>query len=172
MKLRVLTFLLLSIATLVSNGASSIGATTDNIVTCGMLQNPVVIDGKWTTSVEWSDTAEIVLTKSSRYNYYVQSGEAYCRVKRDDNYLYVLLDSVSDTKAGRVVSSGNARAWDYLSFFIDVNNDGGWHPQTDDVHYRATWSTGSVLYEARAGELNNCSDMRGTVFDRLFFLGL
>ncbi|MEM2962553.1 MAG: hypothetical protein QXY01_06015 [Candidatus Bathyarchaeia archaeon] len=81
------------------------------------LENPVTIDGRWTSHGEWSDALEIRLA-------FVQgSGEAYARVKHDGESLYVLIDYLS-LRAVQIEDSAMA--------FIDTKNDGGEIPQRDD----------------------------------------
>jgi hypothetical protein len=69
-------------------------AETSNTVTCFTSQNPVTIDGKWKSADECSDANKVTLEKNFRFNYYVNLGEDYCRVKHDDKYIHVLLDCV------------------------------------------------------------------------------
>ena len=69
----------------------SVSLARDSLVV-PRLVNPVTIDGKWTTPDEWSDT--------QRVSMYVAEGPestGFLRIKNDDQYLYLLVDFVSDT---------------------------------------------------------------------------
>jgi len=69
---------------------------TSGVINSYLSENPVVLDGKWTTTSEWMDAIEIKLVPRIWETFPSDKGEAYCRVKHDLNYLYVLFDFVSD----------------------------------------------------------------------------
>jgi hypothetical protein len=99
-------------------------------ITCGALADPVTIDGKWTTSSEWNDAFEMSIA------FVKGSGEAYFKAKHDQNYLYALVDFVSDTAS---------QANDWAAIAMDVNNDGGATPQTDDLIVMGRWNSATDL---------------------------
>jgi hypothetical protein len=118
-----LAIALLCIASL---GSSIQPVQAKQTIACGMLANPVTIDGKWTTSIEWKDALEMPI------GFVKGSGQAYFKAKHDQNYLYVLIDFVSDTAS---------QANDWAALAIDVNNDGASTPQTDDLLLMGRWNS-------------------------------
>lgn len=103
----------------------------------------------------------MTLHKGSRFEYYMKQGEAYCRVKHDGQYLYVLFDSVSDSKAG-----GTDKNWDFLGVAIDVDMNGGDTPQEDDMWYYHNWAWGNPKTYQETG---NGTDWK--TLDRIDFTG-
>lgn len=86
--------------------------------------NPVTVDGRWTSSNEWTDTTSILLSA------YRGSGTAYWKIKHDTNYLYALVDFVSD---------GSTEAGDSCSLYVDGNHDLGSAPKKDDFALAIEW---------------------------------
>ena len=68
------------------------------------LANAVTIDGRWTTSDEWSDTYRV-----SMYLVQGSQGTAYVRFKHDADSLYILVDFISDTTEARLQTAGSLR---------------------------------------------------------------
>jgi hypothetical protein len=97
-------------------------------ISCGALANPVTIDGKWTNADEWKDTFEVTLP------FVKGSGEAYFRAKHDQNYLYALVDFVSD-------ATSQANDWGALA--IDPSNKAQSTPRTDDFLLIGRWNSPS-----------------------------
>ncbi len=95
-------------------------------ITCGKLDNPVTIDGKWTNEQEWVDAFEISI------GFFQGSGEAYFKAKHDDNYLYALVDFVSDVES---------QEFDMGFVAVDSKNNGGSTPQTDDFMLAGRWNS-------------------------------
>jgi len=95
-------------------------------ITCGKLDNPVTIDGKWTSEHEWVDAFQISI------GFIQGSGEAYFKAKHDDNYLYALIDFVSDIESQEA---------DTGAVVIDSKNNGGSTPQTDDFVLLGRWNS-------------------------------
>ncbi|MFH0848380.1 MAG: hypothetical protein V1857_02610 [archaeon] len=95
-------------------------------VTCGRLNKQVTVEGKWTNVDEWTDAMEISLV------FLQGSGKAYIKAKYDDNYLYLLVDFVSDQES---------QTSDMVVIAVDPKNDGGLNPQKDDFTLSFTWNT-------------------------------
>jgi hypothetical protein len=91
--------------------------------------NPVTIDGKWTSPEEWSDALETPLYKSfdSKLN-----GTAYFYTKHDGDYIYALIDFISDTSKD---------ANDGAGICFDTNHDGGSLANPDDYAFWFYWTT-------------------------------
>lgn len=87
-------------------------------ISCPKLENECIVDGKWSYENEWSDALEISL------NFVVGEGEAYFRVKHDNDFIYFLVDFVSDSKP---------QAQDSAAVLLDTKNDGGEMLQKDDL---------------------------------------
>lgn len=111
---------------------------------CPRLENKVTIDGKWTSIDEWSDAfgGELIFLWGS--------GEAYFRIKHDDDSLYLVLD---------YVSLREPQERDTAGLLVDTKNDGGEIMQKDDyflTHVYMTnettvmvrgWGTGSKILD-------------------------
>jgi hypothetical protein len=95
-------------------------------VTCGRLNEQVTVDGRWTTVDEWTDAVEVSLVFTQG------SGKAYSKAKYDDNYLYVLIDFVSDQQT---------QGGDMAMVAVDPKNNRGSDPQTDDFTLVFRWNT-------------------------------
>jgi hypothetical protein len=92
------------------------------------LVNPVTIDGKWTTPDEWSDT--------QRVSMYVAEGPestAFLRIKYDDQYLYVLVDFVSDTTPAIRQPRGQPAHWSYDGVTIAIDKHANQQKSTDEA---------------------------------------
>jgi hypothetical protein len=80
------------------------------------LVNPVTIDGKWTTPDEWSDT--------QRVSMYVAEGPestGFLRIKSDDQYLYLLVDFISDTTPAIRQSRGEPVHWSFDGVSVGID---------------------------------------------------
>jgi len=102
-------------------------------ITCGRLENPVTIDGKWTNEHEWVDAFELSI------GFAVGSGEAYFKAKHDDDSLYALIDFVSDVESQEA---------DTGAIIIDSKNNGGSTPQTDDFMLLGRWDSPTQFAKA------------------------
>jgi len=90
--------------------------------------NPVTIDGKWTTSDEWSDT--------QRVSMYVAEGPestGYLRIKNDDRYLYLLVDFVSDTTPAIRQTRGEPAHWSYDGVSIAIDEHANEQEPTEEA---------------------------------------
>jgi hypothetical protein len=90
------------------------------------LVNPVTIDGKWTTPDEWSDTQRISM--------YVAEGPestGFIRIKNDDQYLYLLVDFVSDTTPAIGQPRGQPAHWSYDGVSIALDKHANEQKPTD-----------------------------------------
>ena len=104
------------------------------------LANAVTIDGRWTTSEEWSDTSRV-----SMYLVQGSQGTAYVRFKHDADFLYILVDPISDTTEARLQTDGQPAA-DQLNMGIDKDvNDTKTSP---DVIIQLSWNNGKSSPEA------------------------
>ena len=112
-------------------------------ITCPPLWRSVTIDGKWTTSEEWTDALTVTLVKSFSSS---ENATAYLCAKHDDSSFYFLIDFVSAT-------SLNA-TYDGTAIIIDPLHDGGNRPQSDDRRFDSTWTGGQMAIGTGAAEWN------------------
>jgi hypothetical protein len=80
------------------------------------LVNPVTMDGKWTTPDEWSD--------AQRVSMYVAEGPestGYLRIKSDDQYVYLLVDFISDTTPAIRQSRGEPVHWSFDGVSVGID---------------------------------------------------
>jgi hypothetical protein len=108
--------------------------------TCPLLTEPVTIDGKWTSTTEWTDAPESSL---SPY------GEGWWRCKHDATYLYILVESLVDTEAESYVTTVydtilhaplySMNVGDAITIQLDTRHNGGAWPSTDDYDFSATY---------------------------------
>jgi hypothetical protein len=110
-------------------------AGTGGNVTCGALQNPVTIDGKWTNKNEWADAFEVSV------GFVKGSGEVHFKAKHDDNFLYALVDFVSDSEI---------QTADMGAVVIDPGNDAGSAPQIDDFVLMGRWNSPTQFFSGTA----------------------
>jgi hypothetical protein len=109
------------------------------------LVNPVGIDGKWTTPDEWSDTQRISM--------YVAEGPrstGFLRVKYDDQYLYVLVDFVSDTTPAIEQTRGEPVHWCYDGVTVAIDKYASEEKPKDeaDLVIQLRWLSGYDRPEA------------------------
>jgi hypothetical protein len=109
--------------TILAASSVLVSASIGSPVTCPMLTQPVTIDGKWTSTTEWTDAPEIQMSVA------VGNGLGYFRVKHDATTLYILGESLVDTA---VEYNSTAGMGDYMSVFLDTLYNQGTAPQTDD----------------------------------------
>lgn len=96
-------------------------------VTAYLLTQPVTLDGKWTSTSEWSDAPETRMYPAEG------DGVGYFRVKHDSTYLYVLAESLVDTS----IEYNSAADWgDTMTVFLDTLHNGETKPATDDYRFR------------------------------------
>ena len=122
-------------------------AQTEKETTCFAAQNSVVLDGRWTTPEEWQDSEQIVLTahigRDTPYEW-TGNGTAYSRTKHDNNFLYVLIDFVSATKAEKD---------DGALVMLDGDHDAGTVLDNDDMGFQIVWaSTATTKLDAYRGD--------------------
>lgn len=82
--------------------------------------NAPTIDGKWTTSTEWTDASEYKLSNQNGWT-------AYIRLKQNSTYFFILADFVSDQTGTDSISQ-----YDYCGIFLDTLDDGGNYAKLDD----------------------------------------
>lgn len=111
-------------------------AQQDSII-CPNLENPVTLDGKITNSDEWKDAMEVSIP-SHITEYNPNEGTVFVSLKKDSDWLYVLIDAIGDTKPGRV-GTGFQGDWDYYGLAIDDKQDKGIAPKADDTLYVVRW---------------------------------
>ena len=80
------------------------------------LMNLVTIDGKWTTPDEWSDTQRVSMLVAEG-----PESTGFLRVKNDDQYLYMLLDLVSDTTPAIRQTRGLPGHWSYDGISVGID---------------------------------------------------
>lgn len=93
-------------------------------ITSSTLENPVTVDGKWTSADEWKDGVG-----------FDTGGYGWIALKDDTDFLYVLVDYTRDTRAA---------AGDFAWIIWDQKNDGGSKPRTDDYYLTMTYETEST----------------------------
>jgi len=89
-------------------------------VTIPVLTKPLTLDGKWTSSDEWSDAVEIT------------TPGGFFRLKQNQTYLYVLFDYVN---CKTLVN------YDVAWVYVDTRLNGGASPQPDDYAFSFQWSS-------------------------------
>lgn len=99
-----------------------------------LASKPVTIDGKWTTSDEWSDAS---VTMMPTYVGSANNGTAYLYAKHDSSHFYFLVDFVSSTSLS--VSD------DYASITIDPTHDDGASAQPDDLRFDSQYPAGGIM---------------------------
>jgi len=92
---------------------------------CWLLQTQVTVDGKWSSSEEWTDTSETPMFPLKG------NGTAYIKTKHDSTNLYILVDFVSSHYT-RSEFTLNAL---FLTF--DGRHDDGALPKKDDFQLNA-----------------------------------
>ena len=108
--------------------ASPAKAYSGTPTTCHLLSNPVTVDGKWTTLEEWSDSLETPLYKSFSSTL---NGTGYFYTKHDSDYVYALLDFISDASQDQ---------YDQSVVFLDTGHDGGSVAKVDDYAFALIWT--------------------------------
>jgi hypothetical protein len=103
------------------------------------LANAVTIDGKWTTADEWDDTNRVSM-------YVIQGPEStgYIRLKHDADFLYLLVDFVSDTTpASQQTQKGGKSDYDHFNVGVDKDvNDT--NTECCDVRVDIAWYNGKT----------------------------
>ena len=112
-------------------------------ITSSLSINEVTIDGKWTTPHEWEDATKISL---NRGNEMTQIIPGYFFIKDDKNFLYILIDYISDK---------NIDKKDVAKICLDTNNDKANAPGFDDYMIGLDWSTGNASEIIWKGNGNN-----------------
>ena len=113
MSRRTLAYLLLALIS--SSVLVSVSLARDSLAV-PRLVNPVTMDGKWTTLDEWSD--------AQRLSMHVAEGPestGFLRIKNDDQYLYLLVDFVSDTTPAIRQTRGQPAHWSYDGVSIAID---------------------------------------------------
>lgn len=110
------------VSTLVLSIITPVFALKENgVIEMPYSDNIPTIDGKWTTTEEWSDAAVTDMKKDSH--------EVFLLVKHDRDYIYIMFDAITDQTP---TESGKARF--HVAFLMfDTNNDGGIVRQADDI---------------------------------------
>jgi hypothetical protein len=101
----------------------------------------VTIDGKWTSSDEWSDT--------NRVSMYLTQGAqstAYVRTKHDADSVYMLVDFISDTSKATTQTGGGSSHYDGLN--IEIDKDVNDNSTDSDMTVQLRWNNGKSAPEA------------------------
>jgi len=134
---RAASFLVLTLISISLCFAPVFGARESVQVT--RLANPVTIDGKWTTADEWDDTYRVSM-------YVIQGPEStgYIRLKHDADFLYLLVDFISDTTpASKQTQKGGQSDYDHFNVGIDKDvNDT--NTECCDTTVDIRWNNGKV----------------------------
>jgi hypothetical protein len=113
MSRRTLAYLLLALIS--SSVLVSVSLARDSLAV-PRLVNPVTMDGKWTTLDEWSD--------AQRLSMHVAEGPestGFLRIKNDDQYLYLLVDFISDTTPAVGQTRGEPVHWCYDGVSVGID---------------------------------------------------
>jgi len=116
----------------------SVSAARDSLAV-PRLVNTVTIDGKWTTRDEWSDTQLVSM--------YVAEGPestGFLRIKNDYEYLYLLVDFVSDATPAIRQPRGQPAHWCYDGVSIAIDKHANEQKPTDepDLVIELMWWSG------------------------------
>jgi len=109
------TLVCVLLALIASSVLLSVSVARDSLAV-SKLVNPVTIDAKWTTPDEWSDT--------QRVSMYVAEGPestGFLRIKSDDQYLYLLVDFISDTTPAIGQSRGEPVHWSFDGVSVGID---------------------------------------------------
>lgn len=101
-------------------------------VTVPLLKQPVTVDGKWTSTIEWTDAQEIQMSVAQG------DGVGYFRIKHDATYLYILAESLTDV-ALEFNHATNINHGDLFQVWLDTSHNEGTSPQKDDYKLTANW---------------------------------
>jgi hypothetical protein len=113
MSRRTVAYLLLALIS--SSVLVSVSLARDSLAV-PRLVNPVTMDGKWTTLDEWSD--------AQRLSMHVAEGPestGFLRIKNDDQYLYLLVDFISDTTPAVGQTRGEPVHWCYDGVSVGID---------------------------------------------------
>ncbi len=162
-------FIILSLLMLSNYIEIAQGFQSNTTITVPYSVNTPNIDGKWTTSTEWTDASEYKLPH--------QGSTAYIRTKQNSSYLFILIDFISDQTGS---GSDSISTFDYSGLFFDTLNDGGNYPKSDDYflshYYISTYAKSGLQTYVSQGtgnnkEENNWTEIaipQGFVFNRGF----
>ncbi|HXG73982.1 MAG TPA: hypothetical protein VNK44_04095 [Candidatus Nitrosotenuis sp.] len=67
--------------------ADSYAVEQNGVIMTPFTEQPPTIDGRWTTSTEWNDASETLITSGS--------DQIYLRVKPDRDFVYVMVDVIT-----------------------------------------------------------------------------
>jgi hypothetical protein len=110
--------------------------TAEYFVTAYVAIRPVIVDGRWTTTDEWTDSVNVTFG-------YGALGDRQCfSVKHDSRFLYVLVDFVADTRL-----DDKDNSWVYL----DTKGDGGTAPRNDDYGFGINFVAGQPIFRMKRG---------------------
>jgi hypothetical protein len=108
-----------------------------SLITCPRLINPIILDGKITTSEEWKDALEIDLPQfildQQGKTHFLGNSTIYGRLKHDETHIYVLVDALG------YVQAKNQGSWDWHGIAVDYDHDQSNGPNTDDILYIVNW---------------------------------
>ena len=117
----------LLLALISSSVLASVSVARDSLAV-PRLMNPITIDGKWTTSDEWSDTQRV-----SMYEAEGPESTGFLRIKNDDQYLYLLVDFVSDTTPAIRQPRGQPAHWSYDGVSVGIDKHANEQKPTDEA---------------------------------------
>lgn len=100
------------------------------------LANPVTTDGKWTTPSEWSDTNRV-----SMYLLQGPQSTGYVRLKHDGDWLYLLVDFVSDTTSASTQGTGGGGDT-YDGVFVAIDKHVNDTKTESDESFMLQWKNG------------------------------
>lgn len=126
MNKRIVLVLFVLVLSVVLASSTVLEVAARQSLVCPKLDNPVTVDGKWTSAQEWTDASEFPLTFARG------SGEAYFSMKHDSNNFYVLVD---------FVSRANTEVGDAALVVLDTQNSGGKQVNNDDLAILIRWNT-------------------------------
>lgn len=136
-------FLISIFSVLVIPSASAL--ESNGVIMTPFTESPPVIDGRWTTPDEWEDASE-----TSAIN---GPDQIYMRVKHDRDFVYVMVDVVTEPLVTTFAKYG-------VQLLFDTNNDAGPTRGPDDlrfpifVHYQDGREGGGSVTFSDAASLN------------------
>lgn len=92
----------------------------NGVIMTPFTESPPTIDGRWTTPTEWNDASETLVTSGS--------DQIYLRVKHDRDFVYVMIDVITEQLTTATSKYGT-------QILFDTNNDGGYTRNTDDLRF-------------------------------------
>jgi hypothetical protein len=122
-----ITVVLAFITLMLMPSVSVYSSSTDELI-IPKSKEPVRIDGKWSSKMEWNDASETKIVRNGV--------TAYLKMKQDDRFVYILTDFISD--------EGLDKRGDWAVVCFDTKNDDSMMPLQDDYCFYLATRAGDV----------------------------